>query len=387
LPLCRGATEGRFGGQEGGREKMGDDDCDECTECLENVCDCECCDGWTEELGEYGTCGVCLGIVALIVTSVLLALSVAVCPPNFVALDYNSFNLEVGNKVIKNGRHWVGLGHTLLLFPTTLQSVSFGGRPLLLPSQEGQIVEMEVAFQYRLITEGKCNVNGRGEDGDLECIRNLYNAFKMDWEQRYESIAESAFKGSSASFTVAQFYTARKAINAAMFEALRDKFKDNGAVLEGLQMLKMTPPASVDVAYINKVVAEQQVRTSTLLQEVRKVEAATLLIAGNTTAQTNLINVKAEAQAERDWGDAEARGIGDVLAAEATALKNARNGLSMTNVQMLRYLWGRAVREDVNASVVVTSSAADPVDLMLGLTSGLFSSAGAAAGSASFPPH
>jgi len=328
---------------------------------------------------EGGTmCGLCLGLVALIVTSVLLAMSVAVCPPNFVALDYNSFNLEVGSTVIKNGRHWVGLGHTLLLFPTTMQTVSFtrtgGQRPaLLLPSQEGQIVEMELSFQYKLITKGACNVNGRGADGNLACVRNIYNAFKMDWENRYESIAESTFKGSSASFTVAEFYTDRESIAELMAASLSAKLLDNGATFEGLQLLRMTPPSSVDNAYINKVVAEQQVRTSTLLQEVRTVESATLLIAGNTTAQTDLINVRAEADATRAQGDAEARGISAVVAAEAAALLIARDGLNMTNVEMLRYLWGKAVRDDVNASVIVTESAADPVDLMLGLTSALIS--------------
>ena len=86
-------------------------------------------------------CGSAI-LFGLIVGSILLALSFYIVEPNYVGVDYNHVTESIDEvKLYTSGRHFLGIGHEMVLFSTTQQTRDLGvltGR-----SKDGLSVQFE----------------------------------------------------------------------------------------------------------------------------------------------------------------------------------------------------------------------------------------------------
>ena len=71
-------------------------------------------------------CGGVTCCVLLITSIILLVCSFSTLEPNEVGIEYNANTLSINtDELYESGRHFLGLGHSFLIYPKTLQQVRF----------------------------------------------------------------------------------------------------------------------------------------------------------------------------------------------------------------------------------------------------------------------
>jgi len=102
-------------------------------------------------------CCCCFVLSVLITGSILLAVSFVVVEPNFVGIDFNANQMEIDTSgVYEAGRHFLGVGHYFVLFPTTEQAMSFEGENRIYGrTKDGLAVTVELVLYYKLLESDK----------------------------------------------------------------------------------------------------------------------------------------------------------------------------------------------------------------------------------------
>ena len=118
------------------------------------------------------------GIVLVIV--ILVAMSYASLEYTESGLDYASISKTIEKKPYKGGIHFLGLGHSFIKFPNTIQTVEFSDEDTadqgMLSSRtlDGLEVELAISFQYKLIPAK---------------LRDLYMNYEMEYRYMIIRIA------------------------------------------------------------------------------------------------------------------------------------------------------------------------------------------------------
>ena len=70
--------------------------------------------------------GGCVCCVLLITSAILFGVSWSSLEPNEVGIEYNGNTLSINtDELFTSGRHFLGLGHSFIVYPKTLQTVKF----------------------------------------------------------------------------------------------------------------------------------------------------------------------------------------------------------------------------------------------------------------------
>lgn len=259
------------------------------------------------------------------------------------------------SQVYTGGRYFLGLGNKFITYPIGLETIEFSsGRdfpadaPALSAStSEGQAVTLEVSFQYRLIT-GK--------------LADLYKKYERNYKSKFVTLAENALKNTvSRRFTTTDYFERRKAIGEVMHAAVNDALRKEYAVVEYFQLRNVIPPSATDSSILLKLIKQQQVLTASVVQNSSIVRSNTGVIEANAQQQVQITTAKADKTAKIALAEAYATAIGIRLNATAEAYLALKSNLTLSNTQLLRYLFydymrtlpaGTKVAVDVDSALV-----------------------------------
>ena len=96
-----------------------------------------------------------IGVVALVI---LIITSFSQLEVNEVGLDYSGITKTIDKNIYSAGIHFLGVAHSFLKFPNTVQTYEFSKMPkadgsiIRSRTKDGLEVEIEVSFQYHYIT-------------------------------------------------------------------------------------------------------------------------------------------------------------------------------------------------------------------------------------------
>eukprot|EP00003_Mantamonas_plastica_P033326 TRINITY_DN946_c1_g1_i1.p1 TRINITY_DN946_c1_g1~~TRINITY_DN946_c1_g1_i1.p1 ORF type:complete len:264 (-),score=91.82 TRINITY_DN946_c1_g1_i1:120-911(-) len=239
--------------------------------------------------------------------------------------------------VYKNGRYFLGLGHYFIKFPTTLKTLEFSSAKdanagaLAAFSNDGQNINLEVSFQYRVMTSGKQ-------------VIDIYKAMETNYEQQYVKEAQSSLKNVATRFTTVEFFSKRVEITQAMLSEVNSKLNPKWSTVELLQLRNVDIPDDFEDKIIDKVVANQDRRTKDEEQLVTQVRAATKVIESEADARITGIIAEANSKGFTRNQQAIADGFRAVLDAEGNSFKQLASTLNFTTDHLLTYLWSQQIK-------------------------------------------
>jgi regulator of protease activity HflC (stomatin/prohibitin superfamily) len=269
-------------------------------------------------LGLSITAGIVVGIVGF----VLLGVSFQVVPLDQYALDYDRNRMIIVPDVILDpGRYALGPGHTLLLFPRTLQNIEFTnetnqfGAPLYARTEEGLRVTLEVSLQYHL---------SRAQ------LPSLVSTLGLGYVSVFSSVTRQVVRDVASNFSAFEFFVDRSSIADEIQLQLIDIFNNNlYADVDFFQLRNVFLPNVFESAINQAQVAQQDVSSATFQQQTALVQAQTDQLQAQAQAQVTIKLANSTAQATALQARSEASATNATITALANGYASLQSSLSL----------------------------------------------------------
>jgi hypothetical protein len=253
------------------------------------------------KIGKFlgGVFAVALGLFMVIGVPVLLADSFAVVPYGKMAL-LQTRSGTIKPDVYSTGRHYVGVGSDMLVYPSTLINIDFS---TILTSARRLQPAGETDEAHGLLRGFPADHRGLSEASDLHCndfgcikpdlqvrvldgqlvalsfsfqlrllegeLHALHRDYKDEYMRRFISAIEHRIHHSCARFASEEVFGKRREVEAAIEAAARDALVGRHAEVVGLQMQGVTLPQSIEdhiqrIEYIKYSAVQEELRAELL---------------------------------------------------------------------------------------------------------------------------
>ena len=149
-------------------------------------------------------CGVCTCFI-VIPSFIMIMMSFSSLPTVEYGLDYNAITLTVDNKTYDSaGLYFLGLGHSFIKFPRTIQTIEFNAAHddlLHTRTLDGLPLTLGVSFQYRYIPQH---------------LYELYRAYKLKHVHVYENTATAVIANVACNYSAYTFFNDKQGIATVM---------------------------------------------------------------------------------------------------------------------------------------------------------------------------
>ncbi|GMH65112.1 hypothetical protein TL16_g04118 [Triparma laevis f. inornata] len=262
----------------------------------------------------------------------LLGYSFDTIDPGYVGLLWNQnlHNLD-SNKLWKEGRHFIGLGCHLIIFPTYAQFVNQGY--IQARTKDGLAVQIQPSFQYQI-------------NDNLDDVAGLYKAFGGSYEETFISISRMNIRDVVSTFVAYDLVKHRDTLASNLEAGLNTKLSDFGVNVIGYQVLSIQWSNTIDNAIMAAVTELENVKTAHAEKNISQIEALTAveeakvlsenaIIIANQTAAILLATKEAEASNIVIQGTAQAQ----AFAAVKANITQADGTTPMTGDELLKYVY------------------------------------------------
>eukprot|EP00500_Bicosoecida_sp_ms1_P014128 CAMPEP_0203821270 /NCGR_PEP_ID=MMETSP0115-20131106/42651_1 /ASSEMBLY_ACC=CAM_ASM_000227 /TAXON_ID=33651 /ORGANISM="Bicosoecid sp, Strain ms1" /LENGTH=312 /DNA_ID=CAMNT_0050730291 /DNA_START=47 /DNA_END=985 /DNA_ORIENTATION=- len=281
-------------------------------------------------------CTVCC--VLLIASVTMFAVSWGSLEPPEMGVEYNANTLEINDeRLFENGRHFLGLGHSFIVYPKTLQTVKFSvetGNPIVARTKDGLTATLDVSFNYRLIAT-------------IAEMSALYLDFgeMEEVEIAYDRIARNWVRVVAARYTALQFFDIREEIQSDMQGTLDEQLRLAHGTVDNLQFLQMRLPPAVEDRQTEQNTAKEEAVQAANDLEVALIDAASQVNAARRQAQVIVLDAQAQAQQTAFEAEASIDGATARFVAEQESYKGLMDSLDLTPKELLAYVTLDAIQE------------------------------------------
>jgi len=247
-----------------------------------------------------------------------------------------SFVPPIVAKLWENGRHFLGLGHYFVKFPTEVRETEVDVKAR---SVDGASVQAKCSFQWQI-------------QKDLNKVLKLYSLFDEQYAKAFDKIANDEIRNVAASYTAFDFFFKRSEITVAMGQSLDRALSLVGVSVSGFQLLNFDVPKAFS--------ATVQVTEET---KQRKTRAESNQAKANITAQAKVETAKEDATVLRVQAEAAAiafvqektaqrDSIAIRIGAERESYKAMKQNLTLTSAELLTIIWLGAVQTSPASQLV-----------------------------------
>ena len=145
-------------------------------------------------------CGVCTGFI-VIPSFIMIMMSFSSLQSVEYGLDYNAITLTVDNRTYDSaGLYFLGLGHSFIKFPRTIQTIEFNAAHadlLHTRTLDGLPLTLGVSFQYRYIPQH---------------LYELYRGYKLKHVHVYENTATAVIANVACNYSAYTFFNDKQGI-------------------------------------------------------------------------------------------------------------------------------------------------------------------------------
>lgn len=267
---------------------------------------------------------------------------------NGIVFDGNTQRI-IFDKTYTNGRYFVGLGRSFIVYPSNLQSIRFGNFGWLIKEEEWEIEEdvrgevearssdgmqlfLEVTFQFQLSSE----------PADLVRLYRDFGEEPTGYRQVYADMAEEVIRNVAAEFESTDFFTQRSAIQQNMQTELNEQLSRVYASVHSLQLINMEFDRRNRYASAIEAtqVAAQQVQETRNELEVADVQAQAVVESANLTAQVLIATAQTDKETAIKQAEADAAALLYKTQAQVDGYNALRKHLNFTTTgELLSYLW------------------------------------------------
>lgn len=263
----------------------------------------------------------------------------SVLEPWEVGLDYSMITKSVSPTAWPSGRHWIGIGHSFIKFPSVVQNIQFttnakagaGNSTLRSRTADGLEVALELSFQYQL---------------SVEKLFDLYMMFGNNFHDVFVRMSMDLLTVAATKHQARAFFDNRTLIGADMEASLREKFKNHAFCDVPLfQFQAVTLPKEFEGAIKQTQVAEQQIKRVLAEQHSRTVEFETLVIQAQRNLQIRQQQASAAVEAIHLQNDAYISAFNASQMKTSEAFAVVLDAFEGDTDQLLEYMKIRALRD------------------------------------------
>jgi len=291
-----------------------------------------------------------LGAAALIVGITLFTVSWSVLEFTEFGLDYNGILRTINPVAYGPGRHFLGIGHSFIIFPSTVQTVQFSRQgirsndvPLRSRTKDGLEITLEISFQYQL---------------KLDAIYDMYMLYGSGYQKVYQRIAMDLLTFSATQHPCKDFFANRTVIASNMEDALRNYFEKKERILIPLfQFQSVQLPGNstkFERAISDTQVADQKIKRSQATQEMKRVEFETGVIQAQKNVEITLQQAAARKRTIELHNEAFISQYNQTYINAAEGFKKVRAAFQGDNEKFLQYLKIRAIRDHPSERSIVS---------------------------------
>lgn len=264
-------------------------------------------------------------MVCIFVFPWLLGYSFDTIDPGYVGLLWNQnlHNLD-DNKLWQEGRHFIGLGCYLIIFPTYAQFVNM--ESIHARTMDGLAVQVRPAFQYQI-------------DNDLTKVANLYKLFGLEYEGTFISISRSDIRDVVSKFNAYDLVKNRDALAVDLENGLKTRLATYGVTVVGYQVLSIQWSTIIDDAIMAAVTELENVKTAHAEKNISQIEALTAVEEAKVLSENAIILANQTANILIASKGAEAQNIVLQGTAQARAFAAVKANLTLSTDQLLKYVY------------------------------------------------
>jgi hypothetical protein len=281
-------------------------------------------------------------VLATVVAVLVFVLSTDRLPPFTYGLDYDALTRTIGAEAAtESGLHWLGLFHSFIFVPATVQTLAWGSLPddpppLFARSSDGLKLEIAMSVQWRY---------------DPARLADAYVSLPRGASERLEmpgGIADVVLPGRAVVHNAAlatilyectrhslhDFLTDKARVSAALEDAVRAAVAPFAADVLSLQLADAEPPVAMRDALMLSATTKLDVLRAEKYREAMRVVFATMEIAATFHRNVTVTKSHGVAKAVGELARGRAAITARTVAAEVLALRNvsARGRLSPDEV-------------------------------------------------------
>jgi len=277
-----------------------------------------------------GACVLALGLTVYSAWGVL--------EPWEIGLDCNRILQSIAPDAWGSGRHWIGIGHQFVKFPSTVITVQFThdskallDGPLRSRTADGLEVSLELSFQYQL---------------NMDSLYKMYTTFGPDYHDLFVRMGMDLLTVEATKHQARAFFVNRTMIGNMMEESLKSHFLKHAYVDVPLfQFQAVALPSEFEAAIKETQVAEQKIKLMESQQQMRLVEYETEVIQAQRYVQVRKQEGTAIAESIKLKNDADIMSLNASQLLAASAFQDIKELFGGDTAQLLKYMKVRAVRD------------------------------------------
>ncbi|KAK7113664.1 uncharacterized protein [Littorina saxatilis] len=298
----------------------------------------------------------CIFMVVGVVGGLVALLLVILLPMSFSGLEYYEYGFKrqkstgsvKTDEVYSGGKYLIGPDYEFKTFPASAHFETL--RDVTVFTSDKLEVKLDVYFQYFLKKE------------DLDILHRNYDLF---YENVIRTSAIDALKGEAPNFATREFITNRKALEAALYKAIRERLggiccaldcqqfdfacppgckkqslcddkteKGLWVYVKYFQMGAVEIPSDVQGRFLRALTLQEEAAREKLLQEAQVVRKNTEAEVRNIQNQAKEVSQEAEAQSKEIGSIAASNYTATVEKARATGLKALYTRLRLNTQQL-----------------------------------------------------
>lgn len=281
--------------------------------------------------------GVGCLVVGVIAILVLIFTSFRTLEVNEIGLDYSGITKTVDKQLYTSGIHFLGVGHSFIKYPTTVQTYEFSKSQgsdspnIRSRTKDGLEVELEISFQYLYISTQ---------------LYNMYMTYADQNKTPCKKIAIDILTDVATQYVASQFFFAKEKISASMQQALNQTFAQYCyATVDYFQLKSIDLPDKYEVAIQETEVKRQDIHKAEAEKSKMTIELETKIKQAEIASNININKAQGQASVLVQSNAATAESFYKIQQQQATALAQVKRTLGLSNDQLIAYLRAKLLKE------------------------------------------
>ena len=278
----------------------------------------------------------CCCCCSCFISSLLIIFGFSSLEATEFGLNYSWISKSISPKVKENGLYFIGIGHSFIKFPKTVQTIEFSNQktankgPIQSRTSDGLEVTLEISFQYIL---------------NKDKIYELYSKYGKNYDYIFQNIAVHILTEEATKYTAYNFFMDRGKIKDDFQKELNEMFEE--LCYSNIQFLQLR---SVDLPNLfEESIQESEVKKQDILRA--KAEQNKIIIEVDTKIkaaeyQKDVIINMAEGEAEAIYkqNKADVESLMKMQETQVQVYKNLKNTLSLSNDKLLNLMKSKIIK-------------------------------------------
>ena len=254
-----------------------------------------------------------------------------------LGLNYSWISKTISLEVKENGLYFIGIGHSFIKFPKTVQTIEFSEEktanrgPIESRTSDGLEVTLEISFQYIL---------------QPDKLYDLYNTYGPKYDNVFQNIAINILTEEATKYTAYNFFMDRGKIKDDFQYELNLRFDKNCfSNIQFLQLRSVNLPNLFEQSIQESEVKKQDIQKAQAEQNKVKIEIDTKIKAAEYQKNVIINKAEGEAQAIIKQNEAYVDALLRTQNTQTNAFKNLKDTLQLTNENLLDFMKTKIIKE------------------------------------------